>query len=260
MKFNLRIPVFISFLLAGLCFPQIQTAAVDQNDNKVAEPTTVEEGLVQLEKVLGRYDPDDHVEWRLPTDFENKQRPNPSEPEVLIVFKGLRVIGHPFRGPESISFDDIWQWERQVYDLAEDGKKTLTRKQRSHNVSRYTLSLNSGLWLVSGSMLSNGVHRSIGRSAFQGIVKWHPDGFEFVGSSGIGRYYAAGGKFTLGTDHGSTRYVREGTRLLIKTRSHSYRLATDAAGTLLTAPDFKLPFGSPFEVDYRSEPLTGDMD
>jgi uncharacterized protein (TIGR03067 family) len=189
----------------------------------------------------------------VPTEAETKQRPDPAQPEILLVFKGLRVIGLPFREPESIGFDEVSQWRSQIYDLGEGGKKTLTRRQSSHNVTRYSLSLKSGVWLVSGTMLSNGVHDGMGKSAFQGIVKWHADGFQLVGNIGIQHYYAAGGKLILGTGHGSTRYLRQGDHLVLKSRFQSYHLAADPEENILTVPDFKRPFGSPFVVEYKSE-------
>ena len=45
---------------------------------------------------------------------------------------GLVVVGHPFRQTGTLAFDQVMQWERQVYDLGEGGNKTLTRSQRSH--------------------------------------------------------------------------------------------------------------------------------
>ena len=256
MNRDFRSAVLIGFLVGGWWFGLGTIAAGEEKAGSTDSPTTLEEGLARVEKVLGRHNPDDQLEWRVPTDFEHKTRPNSTEPEILMVFKGLKVVSHPFREPESFSFDEIWQWERQVFDLAEDGKKTLTRTQRSHNVTRYSLSLNSGVWLVNGTMLTNGVHNSIGKSTFQGTVKWHPDGFEFVGSTSTGRYYAAGGKLILGTSHGSIRYFRKEDCLVIKTRVQSYQLATDPEGNTLTSPDFKRPFGTPFEVEYQSEPTT----
>lgn len=216
-------------------------------------PKTLEEGLARMEQVLGRYLPDDQLEWRVPTVFEHKTRPNPSEPDILLVFDGLKVVGHPFREPEAFSFDEVWQWQRQVFDLTEDGKKKLTRTQRTHNVTRYSFTLNSGVWFVNGTMLTNGVHHIIGKSTFQGIVKWHTDGFEFVGSTSADRFYAAGGKFILGASHGTIRYTRTGDRLKIKTRFQPHHLAVDSEGNNLTTPDLKRPFGVLFDVEYQSE-------
>lgn len=219
-------------------------------------PKTIDEGMVRLEKILGRNDPDDQLEWRLPTDYNFKMKPKPSEPEVLLTSKGIKVVGRPFREQESVSFDDVEQWERQVYDLAEDGKKTLTRTQRSHNVTRFSISLKAGVWFVSGAMLTNGVHGTIGKPAFSGAVRWHDDGFEFIGNEGLGKYYAAGGNLILGTSQASIRYSRDGNRLVMKQQSQGYYLASDPEGTVLTFPDFKKPIGTPFKVEYRSDPAT----
>jgi uncharacterized protein (TIGR03067 family) len=41
---------------------------------------------------------------------------------------------------------------------------------------------------------------------------------------------------------------------VLKTRAQGYHLGTDPDGHMLAAPDFKRPFGSPFEVEYRSAP------
>lgn len=256
MKCDFRSAVMIGFLAGGWWFGLAMVIADEVKESNTEAPTTLDEGLARVEQVLGRHNPDDQLETRVPTDFEHKSRPNPAEPEVLMVFKGLKVVSHPFREPESFSFDEVWQWQRQVFDLADDGKQTLTRTQRSHNVTRYSLFLKSGVWFVNGTMLTNGVHNIIGKPAFQGTVKWHPDGFEFVGSTSTDRYYAAGGKFILGTSHGGVRYLQKKDRLVVKTRFQSYHVATDPEGNILTSPDFERPFGTPFEVEYQSEPTT----
>jgi hypothetical protein len=222
------------------------------------QPRTLDEGLAHLERILGRYSSDEQLEWQFRTEHEYKSRPIPSQPEVLMVFKGAKVVGHPFREPESISFDEVTHWERKVFDLAEGGEKKLTRTQRSHSVIRFSLSLKSGIWLVNGTAISCGVHDAIGKPAISGITKWHEDAFEFVGGSGVDEYYGAGGKMILGKHHGSTRYSRQDDRLIIRTRCQPYRLAAEADGTMLTIPDFKCPFGSVFEVEDKSDAREGN--
>ncbi len=228
-----------------------------QDKKHVSAPTTLEEGFTHLEKVLGRYDPDDQLEWHIPIAQETKQQPDPAQAAILLSFKGSKVIGMPFRSPESISFDEVMHWDRHVYDLVDGKEKALTRFQRSHNVTRFSLSLVSGVWLVHGTGLSNGVHTYNGRPVLQGTVKWLSDGFEFVGFTPAGRYYGAGGQFILGAGHGKTRYLRRGDRLHIDQVHQSYHLAMDPEGNTLSVPDFKRPFGKLFVSEFVSEPAAG---
>jgi hypothetical protein len=177
-----------------------------------------------------------------------------AESEILLESRGLKVVGQPFPMPNAIGFDEVWQWERRVYDLSGDGKQTLTRSQRSHSVTRFSITLKSDVWLVDGTILTNGVHDVIGKPSFSGVIKWHPDGFEFVGMKGVDNYYAAAGKYILGIGHGSVRYIRDGDTLRIKQSIQGYRLSTGPDGSVLIAPDFQRPIGSPFVSDTASEP------
>jgi hypothetical protein len=94
-----RATVFLGLLLLlVLLMTKASSLADDKKDAQTnAFPATLEEGLAHLEKVLGRYDTDDQLEWRVPTDFEFKSTPDPSELGTFQDFKGLRVIGRPFR-------------------------------------------------------------------------------------------------------------------------------------------------------------------
>ena len=109
MNRDFRSAVLIGFLVGGWWFGLGTIAAGEEKAGSTDSPTTLEEGLARVEKVLGRHNPDDQLEWRVPTDFEHKTRPNSTEPEILMVFKGLKVVSHPFREPESFSFDEIWR-------------------------------------------------------------------------------------------------------------------------------------------------------
>lgn len=245
----------IQFLIVTLLMASFNSNICEsaESEPQLSSPKTIDEGLSRLESVLGRYNPDEQKEWRIPTDFEIKQRPNPEDPEILIAFNGLRVVGKPFRGPDSICFDEVWQWRRLVYDFGVNGEKKLVRTQKSHNVTRYTLTVKSGIWLANGIMLTNGVHDRIDSTAFSGIAKWHPDGIELLGNTGVGQFYAAGGKLILGSEFGSVRYVRNGENLVLRNHTQAYRLATDSEGNILTSPDLKQPFGSPFKLEFKSE-------
>lgn len=146
------------------------------------EPKSIEEGLARLEQILGRYQSDNQAEWRIPTEFEFRHRPDPKDNEVLVRFKGVKTIGNPCRSGQSLCFDETMQWQRSVYDVDSEGRESLTRIQTSHYNLRYSLTQRSGVWLAEGTMLSNGVHESSGKTAFSGVVKWHADGFELTGS------------------------------------------------------------------------------
>lgn len=233
-------------LVALLILPSIGQAA-DQ------APLTLKEGMQRMEKLLGVYDEDDQHEWRVPMSFEIKQRPDPSKPEILIVFQGIKVVGQPFRQPEGLSFDETWQWKRQVFDLKADGSKTLTRSQESHNVTRYTLTITGDKWFVDGTMLSNGVHSSIGRPTFQGGVTWRDDGIEFTGHEGVDRFYAAEGKFVMGAAFGTRQFLREGDQLILKANMQPCQLAEGPQGQPLKFPDLSKPIGTPFILEFKSD-------
>jgi hypothetical protein len=221
--------------------------------NGADAPKTLEEGLSRLEKTLGRYSADDQIEWRLPTSFEQRSRPDPAESEILLKFDGLRVVGLPFLTADGVALDEVLTWKREVYDLGKRNEKVLTRTQRSHNVTRYKLTLTSGKWLVTGEMQSNGVHSSQGQPTFMGVVRWNTDGFEIVGQASVDQFYAAGGKSILGASHGTKRYTRDGDDLVVRNRYQPYYLATDPDGTTILAADFKRPIGSVIEFTARSE-------
>jgi uncharacterized protein (TIGR03067 family) len=227
------------------------------NSTSADPPKTLEEALVRLEKTLGKYDSHDQVEWRLPMDFERKNRPFADQPEVLQVFNGTLVVGHPFLSSEAICWDEVMVWKRQVFDLGQGGTRTLKRTQHSHNVNRYSLSLRRGHWIVTATMLSNGIHESVGRPTIQGNVSWLAEGVELRGSLGVGEYYAPDGKWVLGSANGTVRYKREGERLHVQQRSQAYQFVADPQGTPLHFPDFQRPFGTLFEVDYLSEATSG---
>lgn len=216
-------------------------------------PQTLEEGMQRMEKILGTYDEDDQHEWRVPMSFETKQRPDPAKPEILIVFQGLKVVGQPFRQPGAISFDETWQWKRQVFDLGAGDSRTLTRSQESHNVTRYTLTRTGDKWFVDGTMLSNGIHSSIGKPTFQGGVTWRDDGIEFIGHEGVDRFYAAEGKFVMGAAFGTRQFLRQGDLLILKANMQPCQLAVGPQGQTLKFPDLTKPIGTPFVLEFKSD-------
>ena len=85
---------------------------IKADDKTFNEPKSLQDGFAHLERILGPYNTDDQVEWRVPTIFDKKHKPDPSQSEILLVLNGLRMVGHPFRGPESLSFDEVAQWQK----------------------------------------------------------------------------------------------------------------------------------------------------
>lgn len=219
------------------------------------EPKSIEEGLARMEQILGRYQSDNQAEWRIPTEFEFRHRPDPKDNEVLVRFKGIKTIGNPYRSGQSLCFDETMQWQRSVYDVDSEGRESLSKTQTSHYNLRYALTQRSGVWLAEGAMLSNGVHESNGKNAFAGVVKWHADGFELIGSVGIDQYYAAGGKLILGTDFGKNVFFRRIGRLNLMTQRQPYHLATHSDGTLTAFPDFARPIGTAYVKEFQSDPV-----
>lgn len=217
-----------------------------------ASPKSLEEAIAHLERTLGKYDPDNQIEWQIKTAFEYRSKPDPKDPEVLQVFNGLKLVGHPFREAEAISFDEIWHWERKVYDVGPNDARVLTRTQVSHNVTRISISKTGELWSIQAKMLSNGLHNAMGKSAFFGIVKWHEDGFELIGTTSVDYYYGAGSKLIPGISYGSTRYIRQNDELVTKVNLQPYELAIGMDGEPSTFPDFKKPLGSKYSQEFRS--------
>lgn len=215
-------------------------------------PKSLEEGLQRVQDTLGKYDDNEQREWRMPMSFESRQRPEPNKAEVMIKFDGQTMVSLPMLENGAIAFDHIATWDREVYDVTPSGECKQTHAQRSHFVTRYMLSLLGDQWIAYGISLSNGVQYAMGRSAFQGIVKWHADGFELIGHASVGRFYSAEGKLILGTSYGSTRFAREADELSVTINIQSYHMAHAPDGNSLLSPDFAKPFGSPFVVECRS--------
>jgi hypothetical protein len=212
--------------------------------------------MAHVQQVLGAYDPDKQIEWRVLTDSEIKQEFDEPAKSILIEVKGQRTVGLPFQEPGAFSFDVVHSWQRRINDLTATGERRLSRIQNSHNVTRYRIKLFGDVWMVEGIMLSNGVHSVIGSSTFQGTVRWTTGGFEFVGQGGIDQFYGPEKSLILGVTHGTYSYSRDGDILVLKDDINSYHLAHAPDGTLLLAPDFNRKFGSPFKAEFRSEPLT----
>jgi hypothetical protein len=218
-------------------------------------PKSIEEGLARMERMLGRYQSDNQVEWRIPSEFEFRHQPDPNDKEVLIRFKGMKTIGSPYLSGQSLCFDETMQWQRSVFDDDADGREALTKTQTSHYSLRYSLTQRSGVWLAEGTMLTNGVQETMGKNAFSGIVKWHVDGFELIGGIGIEQYYGAGGKLILGTDFGKNGFFRRMGRLNLATHRQPYHLATHSDGTLTAYPDFARPIGTAYVKEFQSDPM-----
>jgi len=244
--------MFLGTCLLGTAISSV--VAAEEGGAKRAPPKSIQEAKERLEEVFGRFDPDDHHEWRIIVDDEYRTQVAPNVPEVLLRSTSVKTVSHPFSGPDSAGFDEISQFRRNVFDVGAEGQTKLTRTQVSHNVTRYSVVTIAGEWFANGTMLSNGVHSTIGQSTFRGTVKWHDDGFELTGAWGVDRYYAPAGKFILGTAFGSVRYLREGDTLIIRVDVQPYHLAKDPSGNLTQFPDFARPFGTRHVKEFRSEP------
>lgn len=229
-------------------------AAKGSNGKNDSVPKTLEEGLIRLQQILGSYDADNQLEWNFASTVEYRNKPTPTGAQVLMVIKSSMTVGHPFEQSHMLGFDEVSQWRRQVFDVDETGKQTPTRTQVSHSVNRWILSLKSGVWQIAGFPLSNGVHDYLGAEV-TGTVVWHSDRVEFRVIQPLDRYYGPNGTYILGMSHGSVTFRREGGRLHKHIHTQTYHLANDPEGYLMTVPDFKRPFGTPFEQDYVSEPL-----
>lgn len=230
--------------------------AVDAEDGLT--PQSLEEGLARVQATLGKNDVNaDQHEWLLPYKNEFKNRPDPTKAETLSAVDGMWIVGRPFGQPEAFAFDTLMHWKRNVYDLDDKGNRVRqTRSQCSHNVTRHTLTLRGGEWRYTAIHLSNGVHEIVGGASSLGVVKWHSDGFELIGTTDVGRVYGAEGKMINGMAYGSFRFIRDGNVLRIKQRTQSYYPAHAPDGTIMASPDFSKPFGSLFEQEFESEPMT----
>ena len=205
-------------------------------------PKTLEQGLQHVRTVLGSYDASQQIEWVRDGKQELSVRPDPDKPPVLIVLDGPTVIGHPMPMPESIAFDVTSIMAREVFDVTPE-KRTLTKVQRSHSVSRIVMTTVGGLWRYDETILSNGVQSTIGKVASSGYVQWLPNGFELVGTSGVSLYYAAGGERVPRAASSRTMYVRDGDSLVVKQEIQVCEAARDKTGGILNFPDLTQPSG-----------------
>lgn len=224
-------------------------------DCRAGDPVSLDDGLDRLEQTLGKYDPVNQVEWRVKHDEELVFRNEPKKAAVLTEWHGVYTISSPFKTNNKISFDHCMQWKRIVFDVGDTGEKQMTRVQCSHSTIRYSISYVSGEWLVTGTVLTNGVHEAIGSPAFSGELKWREDGFELLGSNGVAEYYAAEGKTKLGILYGSSLYRRLGNVLKVEGKYQRYEIARSVSGALLQHPEFARPIGSEIVSSYESEPL-----
>ncbi len=205
-------------------------------------PKTLEQGLEHVRSVLEPYDTSQQIEWIRDGKQELSVRPDPDKPPVLIVLDGPTVIGHPMPMPESIAFDVTFIRAREVFDVTPE-KRTLTKVQRSHGVSRIVLTTVGGLWRYEETILSNGVQSTIGKVASSGYVQWLPHGFELVGTSGVSMYYAAGGELVPRAASSRTTYVRDDDSLVVKQEIQVCEAARDKTGGILNFPDLTQPSG-----------------
>jgi hypothetical protein len=238
------------FALLMLCKATVPLAAFAADSD---EPKTLAEAWSRLQRVLGEYSPEEQHEWVLPTEFEHRNQLADSKQETLMVFKGQMIVSHPFHGADSISFDEVWQWKRQVFDVTSEGQRTLTRAQRSHNVTRYTIARRGDQWLATGLMLSNGIHNSIDGPTFTGVVRWSKDGFGLQGCMSPDRFYGSGGSLVAGVAYGESTYSISDGCLTIARKFQPYELSTAPSGLPLVSPNFAKPLGKPFDLLYKSE-------
>jgi len=244
----LKIPtgVFVTLTLALAHVAIADEQKADDSQDKALR--TLEQGLTHVRSVLEPYNPDQQIEWVRDDKQELSARPDPEKPPILILLDGPTVIGHPMPMPESIAFDVTFIRAREVFDVTPE-KRTLTKVQRSHGVSRIVLTTVGGLWRYDETILSNGVQSSIGKVASSGYVQWMPNGFELIGTSGVSLYYAAGGERVPRAASSRTTYLRDGDSLVVKQEIQVCEAARDQTGGILNFPDLSQPSGEPVKSE-----------
>jgi hypothetical protein len=209
-------------------------------------PESVEDAMSLMEKLLGRYDPEDPRQFRIPLDKQIKNQPEADKPALLHVVKGVTIVGTPFRIGDSIAFDMVEDFRREIYELGDADKPKLTQKQQRFSTIRYALRRDeAGLWNVDATIVSHSVPVAIGRPFFKGRVTWFAGGVELTGLA-TDVVPAADGKFIPIVAALSIHLTRQGDILSVTDRWQNYGVATGPKGEILLAPNFAKPLGDAY--------------
>lgn len=218
----------------------------------VGAPETVEEGMSQLERILGRYAEQDNRQWRFVYDDEVPYTPE-SGKRLVIARKGIETYGVPVRSGDLITFDTILSLQRTILDVGSGGERTPSREIQNHSTTRYSLGRSpSGDWFFEAAFLSHSIPEFRDRPFQHGRVNWLADGIELVGL-GTDNFFRQGGKLVTGAYLVRKKLVREGDRLVESINQQGYELASGPEGEVLPMPDFSRPFGERFTSRLVSE-------
>ncbi len=213
------------------------------SDNATA-PKTLDEGIARLEKLLGSFKPKDARQFRMKVDDESELRSDPKKPAVLVVSRGVRIFGTPYRIGNAASFDVIESISKIVYRLGKDDKKEkVVRRQQRYVAQRITLRVDkTGIWSFDLTFLAHSIPSVIGLPYLTGSVEWLPKGVQLVGM-GWDYMYDSEGQLVPVANQCKINLTREGDALVLADEWQNFRRVTSADGTVMSAPDFKKPIG-----------------
>jgi hypothetical protein len=231
------------------------TTAAMADDRVAVVPKTLDEGMVRLEKLLGRQSDKDLRQYQFDIKDGVRITPQPGKP-IDQVTEGIVTYGVPVRSGGIITFDQIVNTNRKIYDIGQGGKQTLSRVVENHTVVRYILHLtSSGEWFYDGVYVSHNIPQFRDRPSETGRVNWLADGIELVGT-GSDEFFRQGGGLAPGAFVQRRRLTLKGDQLIEDLRSKTYEFARSPDGDTLPIPDFSRPFGDEFKSVRQSVPLT----
>lgn len=213
-------------------------------------PDSLESGFERLNKVLGRTD--QLGPWRISLDAEFENQPYNNARTVVVVINGTQTFSTPYRLADAIVFDNVASWRTKVYDLDDNGRRTLTRDEMRHSARRYSCRLHGENWYFDSYTVMHSKPEYSERPYHRGAIIWHKNGFELRGIGGLDKSFGADGELIPVVSYGSQRFQRDGEVLTVSRESQSFELLTGPRGEVLPVPDFEKPKGAPFKEEQSS--------
>lgn len=213
-------------------------------DGRLASPQTVQDAISHLERVFGSYEPKDARQFRMTTDGEVKNQPEPTKPPVLVVSHSEAVVGTPYRVGDAVSFDLVELVRREIYAVPQKTARTLVRRQQRYIAGRWSLRHDeTGVWQADLIFLVHSNPKLCGACYLIGTVNWLPNGVHIVGTA-RDSVYASDGSLIPVVVQGRITFIREGDELRIDDTWQNYGLRIERAGSAVVAPDFGRPLGA----------------
>lgn len=246
--------VYAMVLSVGLTMlPPLAAQEETSADDSVPAPATVEEALQHIEGVLNTKQEGAGALWTFPRFRESTTRPDSKKGEVRTIMKSQTTCGGAVRYGDTIRFNEISQWNRNVYDVGDDGELTLTGRFDGHNHLTFSIRLFQGQWFFERNMVTHNLPYYRDVSFGQGSVAWLENGFELSGVGGLGERFGPEGSLILSINYFQLKYVRDGEQLIMSLNTQDYHPVKGPQGELLAFPDFDEPIGAPFSQESISE-------